>query len=102
MPNTKDELDFDTIKNQYTIHNRITTLQYRISGEGINETFEKETGLDRLFEDNDQKHKSLVEFRNVITTKPDWKGKTLTLTVTGIDANGNPADAEDSIELHIQ
>lgn len=102
VPNKKDELDFDTVKNQYTIHNRITTLQYRISGEGINETFEKETGLDRLFEDNDQKHKSLVEFRNVITTKPDWKGKTLTLTVTGIDANGNPADAEDSIELHIQ
>jgi len=87
IQNTASDIK-DNGDNSYALGNKITTLRYHITGDGVDTTVDKAT--DKLVRTDAAggTSPSEVEFRHVFTLDGAWAGKTLTLAVTGYDAHG--------------
>lgn len=72
--------------NSYTLKNKIATLHYRITGDGVDEELDKAVSLNRLSGGWD--NPSELEFKHDIPITEEMQGKTLTISVSGLDAHG--------------
>ncbi|MDO5574264.1 MAG: hypothetical protein Q4G60_09860 [bacterium] len=80
----------DNGDNSYKLNNKISTLQYHITGDGIDETLKKEVNLNRKSGDWD--NYSTLEFKHDIPITEDMLGKSLTVEIVGVDAHGTQVE----------
>lgn len=73
--------------NTFTLKNKIQTVKYHISGDGIDKNYKKEVTLNRI--SGDQDNYSELEFKHVFPITKEMSGKTLTVDVEAYDAHGN-------------
>ncbi len=87
IQNTPEQV-VDNGDNSYTVTNKINTLHYSITGDGVNVEEDKPvTVLNRIYEEG-YESPSEVEFKHDFTITEDMAGKKLTMTITGYDVNG--------------
>lgn len=73
--------------NTFTMKNKIQTVKYHITGDGVDKKYEKEVKLNRISGDKD--NYSELEFKHVLPVTKEMSGKTLTVEVNAYDAHGN-------------
>lgn len=82
-----DDADIvDQGDNSYQLKNRISEIQYHITGDDVDVTLEKEINLNRISGGWD--NYSALEFKHDIPITEDMLGKALKIEVTGFDAHG--------------
>jgi hypothetical protein len=87
IQNTPTEIYFDEDDSVFQIANKIATVQYDITGIGVDYTVTKDVGLTRLFDDGTE-GASLLEFKHDFELLSAWVDKTLIVSLSAYDANG--------------
>lgn len=102
------EIEKSAVDNSYTLNNKINTLSYHITGDGVDQTLNnKEVKLVRYFTESDYENgwgsASEVEFKHNLTIDASMAGKTLNISITGYDVNGQPIEGtEESVTLTVE
>lgn len=76
----------DNGDNSYTLNNKISTVRYRITGDGVDTSMEKEVKINRVSGGWD--NYSEFEFKHDLKISEDMLGKQLKVEAAGYDAHG--------------
>jgi hypothetical protein len=87
IQNTVNEIYFDEDNSLFEIENRIASIQYNITGGGVNYSAVKDVSLTRLFDDETE-DTSLLEFKHDFEMLNAWVDKSLTVSLSAYDVNG--------------
>lgn len=95
-----NEIVKSSTDNSYQLNNKISTLKYHITGDGVDQTLDnKEVELVRYYTESDYTNgwgsASELEFKHNLTLDSSLAGKTLNVNVSGYDVNGQPVDGTD-------
>ncbi len=96
-----DEKDIvDQGDNSYQLKNRIKTIVYKISGDGMEREYEKEVNLDRVSGEWD--NYSIFEFKHDIPIENEMSGKKLRVELIGKDCYGAEiAGSEETFDITV-
>lgn len=103
-----DEIKKSETDNSYQLNNKISTLQYHITGDGIDQTLEnKKIELVRYYTESDYANgwgsTSEMEFKHNLTIDGSMAGKTLNINISGYDAYGQPVEGtEETVTVMVE
>lgn len=96
------DLIFDETQSEFTINNRISTVQYTFTGDNVLYSENRDVGLVRSFVGGSE-YLSLLEFKHDFEVQEAWAGKEITVVMEAFDTHGNLIDgASNRFELNVQ
>jgi len=82
-----DDLVFDETQSNFDIQNRINTIQYQITGDGVDYSTSKNIELKRIFADGGSQT-SWLEYKHDFLIDEAWADKNLSVSSEGYDSHG--------------